>query len=112
MHCAYCNKRILNCTCAAFVDIDGMEKCKNCETSWNVPDSVYWDCVMFVDIDGVEKCEKCKCKWDTPLSEIMSGKCESCGFDGNTCAAFIDIDGMERSWFRKNVNNCNFNSDW
>ena len=74
-----------------------MEKRKNCKTLWDVPDFVGCDCVMFVDIDGVEECEKCKCRWDTPLSEIMSGKCESCSFDGNTCAAFIDIDGMERS---------------
>ena len=75
----------------------------------------------------VEKCEKCKCKcrWNTDPSEIMSGKCESCGFNGDTCAAFIDIDGMEKCKKCKTLWNaldsekmsgkcesCGFNGDW
>ena len=89
VHCSFYDKSILSCTCAAFVDIDGLEKCKKCKTLWNVPYFCEYDCgegALFVDIDGVEKCEKCKCKcqWNTDPSEIMSGKCESCGFNGDT----------------------------
>jgi hypothetical protein len=35
-HCSFCDEHIHCCSCVAFVDIDGKEKCKKCKELWDI----------------------------------------------------------------------------
>ena len=62
---------------SSYKDRDGYEYCSFCDNHIHC-----CSCIAFVDTDGKNKCKNCKKLWDD-AADVDSGKCKSCGFEGN-----------------------------
>ena len=61
---------------SSYKDRDGYEYCSFCDEHIHC-----CSCVAFIDRDGKEKCKKCKKLWTG--SDVQSGECDGCGYEGD-----------------------------
>ena len=61
---------------SSYKDRDGYEYCSSCDEHIHC-----CSCVAFIDRDGKEKCKKCKKLWTG--SDVQSGECDGCGYEGD-----------------------------
>ena len=61
---------------SSYKDQDGYEYCSFCHDATHC-----CSCRAFIDIDGKEKCKKCNELWTG--SDVQSGECDACGYEGD-----------------------------